>query len=355
MKLGPLGFGKKDLTIMKFKKTYKIASFILLAIAVSIIALGIISNVYESPQVITRDAAIVAAPSLTILGILIYYSTVIGEDVGILYSGLLEIRNILAIKRRNIDLTLDKAEYFTRETVQGTLILPRKLLDAKLIKLKAYGKEETSLKLYFFTYKYRQSNVFYSKDLLEFLNPFISSSPVSESHSNDSLRIPFEFLIPDNLIESYVGKNATVKYSVEFVEERKWRPLISKKISFTVYNHRKIPLQVNSYDQADIRADVEKNENVKIDFDGGQTYDNNNSFSPGEVIKARIIIDRSKIRKIRKIRKCEIYLKGLEHAIAYSASVIDKVTRMENYKQLIELDNKLDNIIPIEILIPQTA
>ncbi|HEY0579562.1 MAG TPA: hypothetical protein VGC75_02540, partial [Candidatus Nitrosocosmicus sp.] len=129
-------------------------------------------------------------------------------------------------------LNLEKSQYHNGEKVKGYLtITSNKDVDSRAFRFIAEGKEETKITVsepyssssssnnYSNEYRnvtYTSSNVFFFQDLLGFLkgNSLINIEKVRNDKETvirkGKTEIPFEFIIPNNTLSSYSGKNAWI-------------------------------------------------------------------------------------------------------------------------------------------------
>src|SRR3954469_18761720 len=135
-----------------------------------------------------------------------------------------------------LSLSLEKSQYHNGEKVKGNLtITSNKDMASRAFRFFAEGKEETKVTVsepysgssssnYSNEYRnvtYTSSNVFFSQDLLEFVKGNSLMDLENATNGKDVVvrkgktEIPFEFTIPDNILSSYHGKNARIKYSVK--------------------------------------------------------------------------------------------------------------------------------------------
>ena len=130
-------------------------------------------------------------------------------------------------------LNLEKSQYHSGEKVKGYLtITSNNDVDSHAFRFIVEGKEETKITVsepyssssnsnYSNEYRnvtYTSSNVFFFQDLLEFLkgNSLIDIEKVRNDKETvireGKTEIPFEFIIPNNTLSSYSGKNAWITY-----------------------------------------------------------------------------------------------------------------------------------------------
>jgi arrestin (S-antigen)-like protein len=172
-----------------------------------------------------------------------------------------------------------------------------------------------------------------------------------------SWKVPFEFTIPEYALESYEGEYAKIIYKIKAAANRAWREDVDASLSFTVFNQKR---QYLKFDRAITEEIDEKRENeeiieqrkspIRLELEG---EDENNTFSPGEIIRGKIIIEDSKISS--KIRKAELVLGAIEFVQAQGRS---KRTEMHpKYKEKIELNKAGDSsssaVVPFNMHIPK--
>src|SRR5215212_169932 len=255
-----------------------------------------------------------------------------------------------------IDIRLERNDYAVGGTVKGTLIISEdkdfkvqgfefSVSGAERIEMnpvESYGPstDYNILPIATRTRTYDESNIFFSKDLSHFLNS------IGTKVDDDMLevaagaqKVPFEFAIPDDALESYEGKYASIIYKIEAAVNMPTRLDISKTLSFNVFNQKGKHMK---FDRA-IREEITEktNSGIRLELEG-----NKNTFSPGEIIRGKIIIEDSKISP--KIRKAELVLGAIEFVQAKGKK---KRTDILNYKEKIKGKiewNKDDNTSNIQ-------
>jgi hypothetical protein len=267
-----------------------------------------------------------------------------------------KIKNLLRIGQGpGFQIRLDKLNYEIGETVRGIVIHQGRSFDPKRFKFVVHGDEKTNLedwsyKVCSLVLRYidpyndiglRNSNTFFSEDLSSFLNGLGPSGSL-ERHELEN-RIQFYFTLPNTILESYKGENVEISYEISLTEERDQRPDTKKQVFFTVTGSDK------KYTHSGNVV------NEKRSIDGIEIcFHRYNTFSPGEIIKGKIVNDMS---KIRNLRKCELTLNGVENTIGYTrANEMEKNSVKESYKQEI-IFNSIDQQInhQFEIKIPDNA
>jgi hypothetical protein len=259
----------------------------------------------------------------------------------------------------DFDITLERNEYSAGETAKGTLVISaEKDFKVRGFEFSVSGEERIELKLEDSTYK--ESNIFFSKDLSHFLNSI--GTKVGEDDDNNMLevaggnwKVPFDFTIPVYALESYEGVYAKIVYKIKTTVNRAWREDVDADLSFTVFNHKR---QYIKFERAITEEIIEKRESeeiierreIPIRLELGEKEDDNNTFSPGETIRGKINLENAQTLSIRKI---EIILGAIEFV---QAQGVKKRTEIHpKYKEKIEWKQAGNNstIVPFEIHIPK--
>ena len=257
-------------------------------------------------------------------------------------------------------LNLEKSQYYNGEKVKGNLtITSNKDIVSRAFKLITEGKEETKITVsepysgssssssYSNEQRnvtYTSSNVFFFQDLFDFLknNSLIDIKKVRDGKDivirKGKIDVPFEFIIPDNILSSYNGKNAWIKYSVKATIDKKMRMDVNSSINFEVIssqydNNSNIsrPISVSTFKTNDLV--------LKLDLD-------KSVYNAGDKIRGTINI--SKLNPDIDIRGIETILMATEKATASSRIVAS--TMYENKYKITDWKEKQD--CPFEIDIP---
>ena len=256
-------------------------------------------------------------------------------------------------------LNLEKSQYYNGEKVKGNLtITSNKDIVSRAFKLITKGKEETKITVsepysgsssssYSNEQRnvtYTSSNVFFFQDLFDFLknNSLIDIKKVRDGKDivirKGKIDVPFEFIIPDNILSSYNGKNAWIKYSVKATIDKKMRMDVNSSINFEVIssqydNNSNIskPISVSTFKTNDLV--------LKLDLD-------KSVYNAGDKIRGTINI--SKLNPDIDIRGIETILIATEKATASSRIVAS--TMYENKYKITDWKEKQD--CPFEIDIP---
>jgi len=258
-------------------------------------------------------------------------------------------------------LNLEKSQYYNGEKVKGNLtITSNKDIVSRAFKLITKGKEETKITVsepysgssssssYSNEQRnvtYTSSNVFFFQDLFDFLknNSLINIKKARDGKDivirKGKIDVPFEFIIPDNILSSYNGKNAWIKYSVKATIDKKMRMDVNSSINFEVIssqydNNSNIsrPISVSTFKTNDLV--------LKLDLD-------KSVYNAGDKIRGTINI--SKLNPDIDIRGIETILIATEKATASSRIVAS--TMYENKYKITDWKEKQD--CPIEIDIPR--
>ena len=257
-------------------------------------------------------------------------------------------------------LNLEKSQYYNGEKVKGNLtITSNKDIVSRAFKLITKGKEETKITVsepysgssssssYSNEQRnvtYTSSNVFFFQDLFDFLknNSLIDIKKARDGKDivirKGKIDVPFEFIIPDNILSSYNGKNAWIKYSVKATIDKKMRMDVNSSINFEVIssqydNNSNIsrPISVSTFKTNDLV--------LKLDLD-------KSVYNAGDKIRGTINI--SKLNPDIDIRGIETILIATEKATASSRIVAS--TMYENKYKITDWKEKQD--CPFEIDIP---
>jgi hypothetical protein len=118
----------------------------------------------------------------------------------------------------NIHITLERNEYAAGETAKGTLVISaEKDFKVRGFEFSVSGEERVEIKLEDSTYK--QSNIFFSKDLSHFLNSIGTKVGDDDNKmlevAGGNWKVPFEFTIPVYALESYEGEYAKIFYKIK--------------------------------------------------------------------------------------------------------------------------------------------
>jgi hypothetical protein len=257
-------------------------------------------------------------------------------------------------------ITLERNEYAAGETAKGTLVISaEKDFKVRGFEFSVSGEERVEIKLEDSTYK--ESNIFFSKDLSHFLNSIGTKLGDDDNKilevAGGNWKVPFEFTIPVYALESYEGEYAKIVYKIKAAVNRVWREDVDATLSFTVFNHKR---QYIKFERAITEEIIEKRESeeiierreipIRLELEEKEDDDDNNTFSPGETIRGKITVENSKKLKIRKI---EIILGAIEFV---QAQGVKKRTEIHpKYKEKIEWKQAGNNstIVPFEIHIPK--
>jgi hypothetical protein len=256
-------------------------------------------------------------------------------------------------------LNLEKSQYHSGEKVKGYLtITSNNDVDSHAFRFIVEGKEETKITVsepyssssnsnYSNEYRnvtYTSSNVFFFQDLLGFLkgNSLINIEKVRNDKETvirkGKTEIPFEFIIPNNTLSSYSGKNAWITYSVKTTIDKKMRIDVNSSINFDVifqYDNSNIssrPISVSTFKANDLE--------LKLDLD-------KSVYNVGDTIRGTINV--KKLNPDIDIRGTEILLISIEKAIASNRTVETKI--YENKYKITDWKEKQN--CPFQMDIPQ--
>jgi hypothetical protein len=116
---------------------------------------------------------------------------------------------------------------------------------------------------------------------------------------------------------------------------------------FTVFNHNTMPTDDNIKDWGTDISVEDEGINLRVYLE-----DNKNTFSPGDTIKGKLIVENSNEGK--RIKNAEIILRGIESTYASNST---RISTIETYKQKVEFNGEGGgeecNSAPFEIHIPK--
>jgi hypothetical protein len=253
-------------------------------------------------------------------------------------------------------LSLEKSQYHGGEKVKGYLTLTsNKDTVSRAFRFIAEGKEETKITVsepysgsssssYSNEYRnvtYTSSNVFFSQDLLEFLknNSRLNIDKMKDDKDviikKGKTEIPFEFILPYNILSSYAGKNAWIKYSVKATIDKKMRMDVNSSINFDV---------ISQYDNSIINRPISVSTSqvngleLKLDLD-------KSVYKVGDTVRGAITISKS---------NPDIYIRGVETILtatekATASNRIVATTMYENKCKITDWKDKQNCLFEINI------
>src|SRR5215218_9525757 len=225
-------------------------------------------------------------------------------------------------------LNLEKSQYHGGKKVKGNLtITSNKDTVSRAFKFIAEGKEETKITVsepysssssssssYSNEYRnvtYTSSNVFFFQDLSDFLkdNSLMDIEKARDDKDivikKGKIEVPFEFIIPDNILSSYNGKNAWIKYSVKATIDKKMKMDVNSSINFEVISQ----YDNNSNISRPISVSTFKGNYLELKLDLDKSV-----YNAGDTIRGTINV--SKLNPNIDIRGIEIILIATEKATA---------------------------------------
>ncbi len=216
----------------------------------------------------------------------------------------------------DFDLSLERNQYAAGETAKGKLIISarRKGLQLRGLKFYVCGEEisriterkEYGSQAFALPTTYNEFNTFFYEDLSAFLLKSIENIIVrldDDSHGDSTSnrlevpkgvwKIPFEFTIPKYAYESYNGKYVSIIYIIIFTADKAWGKDVKEKMPFTIFNHNTMPSDDTIKDWGtDISVE---GEGVDLRL---YLEDSKNTFSPGDNIKGKLIVENSSGKRI---------------------------------------------------------
>src|SRR6476469_8595205 len=257
-------------------------------------------------------------------------------------------------------LNLEKSQYYNGEKVKGYLtITSNKDTISRAYRFLAEGKEETKITVsepysgsssssssYSNEYRnvtYTSSNVFFSQDLLEFLNDNSLIDLENARNGKDVVirkgrtEVPFEFTIPYNILSSYHCKNARIAFSVKATIDKKMRMDVNSSINFDVISQSN-----NSNFNGPVSVSTYKVNGLELKLDLYKSV-----YNVGDTIRGTINISKS--NPDIDIRAIEIIVIATEKATASNRIVATSM--YENNYKITDWKEKQD--CPFEINIPE--
>jgi hypothetical protein len=164
------------------------------------------------------------------------------------------------------------------------------------------------------------------------LSNFINNSKLSNSDQN-RVEIPFEFIIPENILPSYEGKSARIWYEVKATIDKKHAIDTTKSIIFNVSRKTDNTIHTNY-----ITTNTDEDNYATLNLE-------RTSFFLDETIKGEIFIHKS----ISNLRRVELVLMGTETS---RASIYTDYNKSEHKKNLDKYNNNLKQFT-FEMKIPK--
>jgi Arrestin (or S-antigen), N-terminal domain len=202
--------------------------------------------------------------------------------------------------------------------------------------------------------KVSSHNIFFNEDLSHFVT--YKQASIDENKtlevSKGLMEIPFKFAIPENALESYRGKYASIRYGLNVNVGRYWSPKTSKVLPFTVTS----PANTIAHDRVILEDKNNKNGIcLKLELE-------RNNISPGQTLKGKLTVENTQDKK--KIKHAEVVLTGSEYVIGLTEEKFgvfirrkltrEMTTRIDKHKANLELKEG-DSSMDFEIHIPKGA
>lgn len=285
--------------------------------------------------------------------------------------------NLFGSSKENLYLTIDKAKYQAGETVKGKLVVSidnKKDINARSFRIISEGEEKTKVTVNepstsyddkgnstssSHSVTYHDSDIFFSTNLEHFLSKSSNPSLISNTDNGitihkGSTEMPFEFLLPNNILSSYNGRNASITYEIKATIDKKLRSDINSSISFDVVTIKEE--EKNNNNNSTIYAsDKNRKTGLYIILDLA-----NNTYKIGDTIEGAIFIGKpnsnsnsnlnSTKTETTTIRGIKIKLIATEYATAHGRNVTTMIQSIDN-----EILNWKENEkTPFKIKIPET-
>lgn len=262
----------------------------------------------------------------------------------------------LELGMKTFTISLDKDQYSVGQTVNGNLSVKiNKTIQLRDLIFLVRGTE--SVKFYIamghHSIKYSNSDCFFKQDLTPFVitaGARIKKDKKLEIPAHIQ-NIPFNFVIPNDVLESYNGKRVGMTYEIIFRADRSWRRDVDEKLEFCVISGHKL-------------GSVHNQGLIEEEMTQSGVYANmcleRNTFSPGEILKGTLTIENF---GGKEIRKATLKLLGIEWGIGISEQKIGLKHRkneereisntIETHSKDIEFNN--DGTIAFEFATPAKA
>lgn len=287
----------------------------------------------------------------------------------------------------SIDIRLDKTQYAAGETLRGVLVLSaNKRFDAQGLTLTIRGEEITNVRVVESegpggpsVRKFRYPHVFLHEDIMSH-REILSKIGAKIFHFHIEIpagdkEVPFEFKIPDDALESYEGKKAWIRYTLEAKLERTNKLDAVKRIPLCIVNpSRKKGPKIKTSAEYYSWSPQYKGPHIFLELE-------NNTFSPGETITGRVTVKATEGKRVRKIqvilysreiakpnfeadekkygRYYEIFRTAMTGSEGpdYSRSIEETIMEeyLLNIEDIPEVDHEGSVSVPFEIFIPKDA
>lgn len=233
---------------------------------------------------------------------------------------------------------MDKSSYNMGENLKGCCYVDVKEFESYKMRLIVQGLEYISItrsqsnsdNTSSTTYTYTEKDIIFSQNL----SNYIENAKLSNSDHN-KMEIPFEVIIPENILPSYYGKSARVWYEVKATIDKEYAIDSNKSITFNVFRKNDYTIH-NNY----TTTNTDKDNYATLTLE-------RTSFFPEETIKGKTLIHKS----ISNLRRIELVLMGREYARAseYTDSNKSEIrTKLDKYSNDIK-QFKFEITIPKDI------
>jgi hypothetical protein len=192
---------------------------------------------------------------------------------------------------------------------------------------------------------YNDSDIIFETDLKEFLSQSTNPHLIAEDQNGIMIHkgiteVLFQFRLPDNILSTYLGTNASITYRIKVTIDRKLRNDIEKSIPFDVVaksNNDYSIFEVHSFDSTSdglsLRLVVQKN-----------------IYNIGDIIKGTVVLENQKSRSVT-VNSIHVGLIGSELTTAGGRSETRIIEKLEN-----EIVNWYENEqSQFEIKIPESV
>jgi hypothetical protein len=262
-----------------------------------------------------------------------------------------------------MELALEKTKYQAGETVRGKLVMSTdKDIKARSFRFIAEGKEKTKVTVSEYSSSsnsssnvtYTASNLLFSTNLEQFLSQSSKPSIITNTGNGillhkGSSEIPFEFPLPNNVLSSYRGINASIAYEVKATIDKKLYSDTNASVSFDVIS---ITKENNNYPtNSKFYSSNKSSKGLYINL-----VIPKNVYKAGDIIEGTIFIGKPKPnsttipqKTTTTIRSIKIKLIATEYATASKRVDTSVIQSIDN-----EISNWKENEeTPFEIKIPE--
>jgi hypothetical protein len=240
----------------------------------------------------------------------------------------------LGSNKEKLELTIDKAHYQPGQNVMGKLVISTgNEINARNLRFIVEGLEETKAtvtepheindSVTYQSQTYNDSDIFFSTDLKQFLSQSTDPNLISETQNGIIIHkgiteVPFQFKLPDNILSTYHGTNASINYKIKVTIDRKLRNDIEKSIPFDV-----ITIRNNDYSTFEAHSFDSTTDGLSL-----RVVLQKNIYNVGDIIKGTVLLENPKSNSIT-VNGIRVGLVGSELTIAKGRSETKIIEKLE--------------------------